>query len=137
MKDLRKEMDAEIKSKVVPVLREKGFKGSMPHFRRPTNEGIDLLTFQFDKYGGGFLIEVSRCETKGITTYWGKKILPNKVTAHDLNPDKRFRIQPHNSHWFRFDDGQYNEVTKEVINNLEKAEAWWKENAQQGNQKDV
>jgi len=54
----RKAMDAAIKAIVVPVLREKQFAGSFPHFRRSTTRGMDLLTFQFDRYGGGFILEI-------------------------------------------------------------------------------
>jgi len=92
MKELRNGLEAELKSKVVPVLREMGFKGSMPHFRRVTSSAIELLTFQFDRNGGGFVIEISRCGLEGITMHWGEKIPPNKVTAHDMHPDKRYRI---------------------------------------------
>jgi hypothetical protein len=34
---------------VVPVLRERGFLGSFPHFRRPTAASIHLLTFQLTR----------------------------------------------------------------------------------------
>jgi hypothetical protein len=40
----RDAMIKEIKSKVVPVLRNKGFRGRYPHFRRFTKERIDLLS---------------------------------------------------------------------------------------------
>jgi hypothetical protein len=52
-------MEAELKSAVVPKLRSHGFKGSYPHFRRFADERIDLLTFQHDKWGGGFVIEIA------------------------------------------------------------------------------
>lgn len=48
-----------LKSNVVPVLKEFGFTGSFPHFRRFNNDSIDLITFQTNKYGGSFLVEVS------------------------------------------------------------------------------
>jgi len=49
MSDERDRMIETLKEYVVPVLRERGFKGSFPHFRRPTATAIHLLTFQFDK----------------------------------------------------------------------------------------
>lgn len=100
-------MIASLKEIVVPRLRERGFRGSFPHFRRPTDRQIELLSFQFDRNGGGFVIEISRCPPGGITTYWGKEIPPDKVTPHDLHPDERQRLQPleggGTDSWFRFD----------------------------------
>ena len=48
-----------LKIKIVPELRSQGFTDSYPHFRRFTDEKIDLLTIQFNKWGGSFLVEVS------------------------------------------------------------------------------
>jgi hypothetical protein len=119
---------------VVTKLREQGFKGSFPHFRRASKEKIDLLTFQFDKWGGGFVIEISRCPPDGITTYWGEHIAPNKARAWDMHPDERFRLQPgpggSTSDWFRYDkpsahEDVFEKVAKEVLPLLEVAEKWW------------
>src|SRR5208282_3539740 len=57
----RDDMISSLKSLFVSALRERGFKGSLPHFRRPTQDRIDLLTIQFDRWGGGFVIEISKC----------------------------------------------------------------------------
>ena len=124
-----------LKEIVVTKLRKKGFKGSFPHFRRLCNEKIDLLTFQFDKWGGGFIIEISKCPPDGITTHWGKHIPPNKVKALDIHPGGRFRLQPSlgssTSNWFRYDkpsliEDVIEKTAREVLPFLEKAEKWWK-----------
>ncbi|WP_144697743.1 DUF4304 domain-containing protein [Fictibacillus phosphorivorans] len=47
-------MDAALKQVVIPILREQGFKGSLPHFRRVNKKNIDLITFQFNRWGGYF-----------------------------------------------------------------------------------
>lgn len=105
----REAMQAALKSIVVPRLRTIAFKGSFPHFRRVVGDHIDLLTFQFDRNGGGFVIEISFCPTDGIATPWGEAIAPQRVTAWDVHPDKRYRIQPSKGagtdSWFRFEDG--------------------------------
>ncbi|WP_010252792.1 DUF4304 domain-containing protein [Acetivibrio cellulolyticus] len=129
----RKEMIKYLKDEVVPVLRNKGFKGTFPHFRRPTETHIDLMTFQFDKWGGGFVIELAVCPLTGVTLYWGKQIAPSKVTAHDVN--KRYRLGSSNlnsDYWFRYDEGvlfgnKFLKVTKSVIDKLELAEQWFNE----------
>ena len=133
MSTLRESMEAELRSAVVPLLRASSFRGSFPHFRRFVGNGIDLLTFQFDKNGGGFVIEISRCPKQGVTTHWGKAIAPKHVTAWDLHPDKRHRIQAtHGSGtdaWFRYDGGQTLECAKQVIEAFTRAEEWWARHA--------
>jgi hypothetical protein len=57
----RDDMVLSLKQLFVPTLRERGFKGSFPHFRLPLKDHIDLLTVQFNKWGGGFVIEISHC----------------------------------------------------------------------------
>src|SRR6476646_11010384 len=104
----RKEMVKNLSDIVIPVLRQKGFKGSFPHFRRLTTDRMNLLTFQFDRSGGGFVMEIANCKPDGFTTSWGHEISPGKLTAHDMN--KRKRIQSNmdtksslKDDWFRYD----------------------------------
>ncbi|MES1181557.1 MAG: DUF4304 domain-containing protein, partial [Flavobacterium sp.] len=87
----RDRMIKNLREIVVPALRQLNFKGSFPHFRRMTAERINLLTFQFDRNGGGFVIEVANCGLKDYKTALNKSIPPNKLTAHDFY--KRKRIQ--------------------------------------------
>ena len=129
MSETRAEANQVLKSAVVPVLRSMGFKGSLPHFRRIGPAKIDLLTFQFDKYGGGFVVEIAKCEASGIVMYWGEKIPPNKVTAHHVS-SPRPRLAPNGQgpdHWFRYDGGRsLDELASEVVSLLEsQAEPWW------------
>jgi hypothetical protein len=125
----KEEMIAVLKSIVVPALRQRGFTGSFPHFRRVGAKQIDLMSFQFDKWGGGFVVEISKCSAEGITMPWGEKIPPNKVTAHDLNPRDRIRLGcegPSTEHWYRYDRGNTLEsVAQDVVRRLDKAEIWW------------
>jgi hypothetical protein len=127
MSDIRERMDAELKTSVVPLLRSIGFKGSYPHFRRASERGLDLLTFQFDRNGGGFVVELARAPVNGVTTHWGKVIAPSKVTAWDLHPDKRHRLGavPGQDFWFRFDGGNAKVCASELIALLPSAEKWW------------
>jgi hypothetical protein len=126
----RNEMNAALKDIFVPALRVLGFKGSLPHFRRILAERVDILTVQFDRYGGGFVVEISRCSPEGITTPWGEYIPANKVTAHYLNSDNRHRLGSPNpdtdGRWFRFDDGTPPAlVAKALLSYLDEAENWW------------
>src|SRR4051812_28382526 len=93
-----------LKEYVILVLREKGFKGSFPHFRRPIETAIHLLTFQFDKWGGAFTMEIAICPKEGITTSWRKQISPDKVRAWDIYPHHRLRLgPPKDDKFFRYD----------------------------------
>ena len=47
----REMMNNALKKVAIPFLREQGFKGSLPHFRRKNETNIDLITFQFNKVG--------------------------------------------------------------------------------------
>ena len=129
MPDTRDQMSQALKDVVVPVLRDRGFTGSFPHFRRRRQEHIDLFTFQFDRNGGGFIIEIARCQPEGFTTHWGKQIAPQKVTAWDLPPKQRARIQPSagsgTDSWFRFDGAAadiFTRTAKSVVPFVEQAE---------------
>jgi hypothetical protein len=65
----RKEMIKYLNEIVVPILRQLNFAGPFPHFRRLTKERINLMTFQFDRHGGGFVIEIANCNPEGFTTH--------------------------------------------------------------------
>jgi hypothetical protein len=59
----RNKMVAALKAEVVPQLRKNGFSGSFPHFRRIGPTKTDCVTFQFDKWGGGFVVEIGEGPT--------------------------------------------------------------------------
>jgi hypothetical protein len=123
-------MIAALNAVFVPTLRERGFKGSFPHFRRIKPDRIDLLTVQFDKWGGGFVVEIAKCGSEGITMPWGLQIPPNKVRAWDVYPPHRPRLGApspgQDGVWFRYDDGTPLEtVARRVLTYLPEAEAYW------------
>jgi hypothetical protein len=125
----RELMDVALKTSVVPVLRERGFTGTYPHFRRVHVTHVELLTFQFDVNGGGFLIEISRCGIGGITRDRGKHIPASEVRGWDIHPNDRFRIKPGEgagtASWFRFENGRYGDVANEVLAKLPVAHDYW------------
>jgi hypothetical protein len=134
-------MIQKLKIIVIPYLKYKCFTGNFPHFRRICKNRIDLITFQFDKYGGGFVVEIAKCPNKIFVSYWGKKIPQNKITAHDLHPNERLRLRSKISksdkekdYWFRYDKWNlfgniFDKLTKKVIRLIEtQAEPYWNEN---------
>ena len=91
-----------LKANLVPVLRDLGFRGSFPHFRRHRGNRNELLTIQFDKYNKGkFVIELGVVPFGEFTTYFGKAIAPSKLTAHDLADRLRLGAESESGdHWF-------------------------------------
>ena len=134
----RKEMVQNLSDIVIPVLRQISFKGSFPHFRRLTTDRINLLTFQFDRHGGGFVIEIANCNSTGYKSALNRPIPTNKLTAHDFYTRKRIQSNmktPDSStdDWFRYDKKYlfgfgdiYKKVCKDVLSKLDIAENYWK-----------
>ena len=127
-------MIATLKEHVVPVLKARGFKGSFPHFRRITDTGIHLLTFQFDKWSGGFVVEIAACPPGGVTMHWGEQIPPAKVTAQHVSGRLRLGASgDQTDHWFRYDkkgllsfSDPYEKAAREVLPYLDsQAESYW------------
>jgi len=125
----REEMNAALDAYLVPALRQRGFKGSLLHFRRRREGKVDLVTIQFDRHGGSFVVEISGCDSEGITTHWGKHVPASKVTAHDIHPNKRHRLGASGQsadHWFRFDQAVSPiDIAESLCTYLDEAERWW------------
>ena len=130
-KEKRQKIDHALKEIVVPFLREKGFKGSMPHFRRQQSDRINLMTFQHSLYDTKFVIEIANCPVEGITTSWGKQTPKNKVSAHDMGYRMRLGSEKHNTdYWFDYGkkslfQNSFNKIAKEIIELWDDAENWW------------
>ena len=130
-------MIKSLKEIFIPELRNRNFKGSFPHFRKTENGKTNLLTLQFDRNGGGFIIELANWNKSEFKTHWGKIIPLNKLTAHDLN--ERQRIYPNSltekrgtDSWFRYgkpkSDKIYNELAQKVVERIPIMEQYWNEN---------
>ncbi|MDX8529773.1 DUF4304 domain-containing protein [Mesorhizobium sp. VK25A] len=121
-------MVGELRATVVPWLRRAGFTGNFPHFRRIEEKAIDLLTFQFDRHGGGFLVEITRCPPGGVVTPEGKAIAPNDVKAWDLNPSRRRRVVVRQTgrmeDWFRFDRQSSSDLSLMLLGKLNAPGLW-------------
>ena len=128
MTETRANMEQELKLQVIPWLREQGFVGSMPHMRRISTTHVDLLTFQFDRHGGGFIVEIAQCPPAGIVTPWGKAIPAKNARAWDVHPSRRKRIAAFESAgadgWFRFDREPADQVAAHVLQKLSAPSLW-------------
>lgn len=139
MSEERNKMIESLKEIVIPELRNLNFKGSFPHFRRIENGKTNLLTFQFDRNGGGFIIELANWNESEFKTHWNKIIPLNKLTTRDL--DKRQRIYPNSltekngtDSWFRYDqnkilsfENKFDRLSKKVVDRIPTMEKYWNE----------
>ena len=133
MNDKRKEMNKALQKVVVPQLRKCGFKGSLPHFRRINAKNIDLITFQYNKWGGSFVVLLATCNIEGMKMSGEEFVPPNKVTAHDVDVEQRYRLGAPNIFedgiWFDFENAETNEdfekIALEVWNMLCISDTEW------------
>ena len=128
MAETRASMEQALKVRVIPWLREHGFSGSFPHLRRVGTTHVDLLSFQFDLHGGGFVIEIAQCPPAGIVTPWGKVIVAKETRAGDVHASRRKRIVEFDSvgteGWFRFDRDPVDQVAAHVLQKLGAPNLW-------------
>jgi hypothetical protein len=107
MSESRDKMIEALRRIAVPTLRDMGFRGSFPHFKRVRNSQIDLLMFQFNRWGGSFVVEVAFCDPAGWTHRNGRHVTPEKVRVGDISPKQRLRLGSHPpkqaDHWFSFE----------------------------------
>ena len=119
-------MVAELQRLVLPDLRNRGFTGTFPHLRRTQSDHIELITFQFDRAGGGLVIELCRCPATGGTTAMGEAIVAKTVTAWDFNQRKRIQTKPGSGvdSWFRFDSQTPTAAAKQIAAALGSEAVW-------------
>jgi uncharacterized protein DUF4304 len=109
----RKQMERALRDVFVPVLRELGFKGSLPHFRRLRPQQLDLVSFQYFSSGGSFVVEVAKAPPEGITTSWGEFIPPEKANVTWINERLRLGAPPEGGdHWYSFGPRSYDPPAK-------------------------
>ena len=93
---------------------------------------MDVLTFQFSRWGGGFVVEVGSCPPGGVVLHTGEHISPADVKAHHIYPRLRLGSDPPEStdHWFEFESATYGEsiyqmMAEEVLMCIPQAERYW------------
>src|SRR5687767_3662130 len=93
MTDHRDRMMTALKSRFVPALRDRGFVGSFPHFRRRSAERLDLLNVQFYSAGGSFTINLARTGPDGFVDGPWADLPVEKIEVGHVFRD-RTRIMP-------------------------------------------
>lgn len=99
----RELMKKYILSNVASILLENGFTGNYPHFRRINGDCIELITFQTNKSGGSFTVEVSAIFPHAKDSNCALEIIDTEnVTAWDTN--NRYRLKGMYDGWFYYQD---------------------------------
>lgn len=97
-------MKKYLENKVIQSLCAQGFTGKYPHFRKEKEECIELVSFQTNKYGGSFTVEVSAAffseENKNIVLTDDLSI--ENLTVWDTN--ERYRLKGMYDGWFYYRD---------------------------------
>jgi hypothetical protein len=113
MTEQRERMMSAFKTRFVPALRERGFVGSFPHFRRLLPERVDYLMVQFYSVGGSFVVEIGRTGPQGFTDGPWKELPVDKINVGHIYNDRR-RLTPRDAHggwrggdWFKFGPRSY------------------------------
>ena len=125
----REAMINSLKQQVIPTLRERGFKGSFPHYYRKSENQTDLLMFQFSIWGGVLYVEISKCPTIGYTDEISGKHIPlNKLKVYQIgggSPFNRTRIGKDKGGSFEFELINTDKVSRIINHSLKEAEEWW------------
>ena len=93
MSEHRKRMDAALKARFVPALRERGFSGSLPNLRRRLPERVDYLNVQYLSSGGSFTLNLGRTGPDGFVAGPSKDLPVDRITANHVFADRR-RVTP-------------------------------------------
>jgi hypothetical protein len=116
-------MDEALKHIVIPRLREMGFTGSRPNFRRKRGDTWDLLAFQFSAFRPAFIVELGRWPDAEIHRA-GRILGPKKATLVYTNDRHRLGAEGRGDHWFVFEGRAPEIVAGEVIAMLDDPKEW-------------
>ncbi|MBR2414877.1 MAG: DUF4304 domain-containing protein [Clostridia bacterium] len=97
-------MLSALKEITFPILFKQGFTGKYPHFRRKSDNCIELVSFQTNKYGGSFTVEISAVfpneKNKNYNLYDGV----TEETFGTEATNKRYRLPGMFDGWFYYRD---------------------------------
>lgn len=101
----REMMARALKEITIPFLQDNGFKGNYPNFYRDRNNHIDLLRFQFNKWGGSFVVEISYADRSrnNLTTAKDTEI-PNISVTQTRERLRLGASQDDKDYWFKFNN---------------------------------
>jgi hypothetical protein len=103
----RKAIDAALKAKLLPALRDAGFIGTYPKLRRTVGDRLDFLDVQHSTSGGRFYVNLGQAPAEGFTRdEWLSTIPLGKLDASHCHPN-RTRLNPKSTWWKRKNSWEY------------------------------
>jgi len=133
-REKKQKMMEVIKQKILPYFRNNDFKGSFPHLRRLKENQLNLLSFQFHRFGSSFTIKIANCPPKGVETKL-YSLPPKKCNAFNIGRKgiRVGRLIHGKDYWYEYESGLnspkiFDEIAIEIIDSWEQIEKWWKEN---------
>lgn len=120
-----------LKSTVIKELKAQGFAGKYPHFKKKKDDCIELITFQTNKYGGSFTVEVSVVfPNSKVTNLSNLKAEVNENTVDVTCTNQRYRLEGMFNGWFyyrdvyKLPDGFYEDIPESNAETFEPPEKW-------------
>jgi len=129
----KKIMTEAIKNFVVPEIYKLGFSGTFPHFRREGSARFEFFSFQFNRYGGSFVLECGFITPQDLPDF-AKNLPFEKLTYGHTHSNNRLRIKPEVSamddFWFTYsefkEEIQFENLAKSLIPLLPKVDSFFK-----------
>ena len=120
-----------LKKTVIKDLKDRGFTGTYPHFKKILPNCVELIDFQTNKYGGSFTIEVSAVFPNSKVT----NLSNLNATVDSCNVDvsctnQRYRLKGMFDGWFYYRDvyklpkGFYHDVSEKESDSFSPPEDW-------------
>jgi len=117
--DIRKlKMKEALQDVLGRYLKEKGFVGRLPHFRRFRENEVHVLTIQFNTHGGSYVVEVTKFPTEFKHPSLGI-IDPKKLTSGHAAWQDRKRLNPTKSEDYWFDYSSFTGNSEPFRNSAE------------------
>lgn len=108
-----------LKSTVIKDLKSQGFTGKYPDFKKTTPDCIELVSFQTNKYGGSFTVEVSAVfPNSKVTNLTNLNAAVDEQKVNVSCTNQRYRLKGMFDGWFYYRDvyklpnGSYHDVSE-------------------------
>lgn len=105
--ETNEKMRTVLKDSSIKFVREKGFKGSFPTFKRVVSDSHQVLNFQFNKYGGSFSVNLEI--VKPSKDFYVKSLSNLEIISFRRlgTLDKHLKNKMNQDHWFKFIRGVF------------------------------
>lgn len=128
-------MRKAMKRLLLPELARLGFVGKASTFQRLGEDFQDLLTIQYWKYGGEFILEFARRGRGPLTTSWQEVVPEARLDVAYVSPTDRGRLEQRGERAGQYlrgfdfsafgeDTGKYEALASEVAALLPEVDAW-------------